>query len=131
VFSKKKRSEVMSHVRSKNTTPEKLIMDRIDGRFLRYQPRGLVGKPDFANKKRRIVVFIDGCFWHGCPNCYREPKSNLDYWIPKVKQNKNRDQTITDELSKQGYNVFRFWECDVKKNPDKVAKRLMEAVLNA
>lgn len=131
VFSKEKRSEIMSKVRSENTTPERLILERIDCRFLRYRPSGILGKPDFANKKRHIAIFIDGCFWHGCPDCYRTPKSNREYWVPKVERNKSRDEFVNDELSKKMWIVLRFWECKVKKNPDEVARKMMETVQNA
>ena len=94
--SKEVRSEIMSKIRSKNTKPELMLKDALVGSYMRYQPK-VNGKPDFANNKRKVAVFVDGCFWHKCPKCYRPPKSNQEYWIPKIERNveKGRRQAIT------------------------------------
>jgi DNA mismatch endonuclease (patch repair protein) len=69
----------MSRIRSSNTKPEQKVRAVLKGLSFTYQPKGIYGRPDFANKKEKIAVFIDGCFWHGCTEHYSKPKSNLDY----------------------------------------------------
>lgn len=70
----------------------------------------LVGRPDFVFRGARIAVFVDGCFWHGCPTHYRRPKSRRDYWDEKIARNKRRDRDVDRTLRKQGWMVLRFWE---------------------
>jgi DNA mismatch endonuclease (patch repair protein) len=75
-----------------------------------YQPKEIYGKPDFANRKNKIAIFLDGCFWHGCPTHYSEPKSNVKFWRAKIKKNIDRDRQVTSELKKEGFIVIRAWE---------------------
>jgi len=75
----------------------------------------LVGKPDFVFPAFRIAVFIDGCFWHGCPRCYRAPKSSRKYWSTKVERNKRRDKIVARSLRHSGWTVLRIRECELKK----------------
>lgn len=70
----------------------------------------LLGKPDFVFSKERVVIFVDGCYWHGCRWHCRFPKSNQKYWESKIGSNKSRDKTISKELSRQGWKVLRIWE---------------------
>lgn len=77
----------------------------------------LPGKPDLVFRSRRAVVFVHGCFWHGCPHCRvgkREVKSNLSYWQPKLARNKARDAKTAAELEGLGWKVFTVWECQVR-----------------
>ena len=74
----------------------------------------LSGKPDFTFPKKRIVVFIDGCFWHGCPKHCRMPASNVPYWENKIKGNVRRDNRIRNALKEKGWTVYRFWEHELK-----------------
>jgi DNA mismatch endonuclease, patch repair protein len=80
------------------------------------------GKPDFVFRKERIVIFVDGCFWHGCPKCYVPPKANSTYWKSKVAKNRARDKLVTKTLTGAGWRVIRFWEHSLK-SPDWVAKK--------
>ena len=80
-----------------------------------YQPKGIKGRPDYANRKDKIVVFIDGCFWHKCRYHYVEPKSNLEYWKGKVERNVERDRAVNKRLKEQGWKVVRIWEHEIKK----------------
>ena len=75
-----------------------------------YQPKGIIGKPDFANKKYKIAIFIDGCFWHRCPKHYIKPKTNIIFWKDKIRKNVKRDGAITKKLEKEGWKVIRIWE---------------------
>ena len=123
-ITKEQRSYIMSQIRGTKTKPELIVKDSIDGRKLRYQPKGIPERPDFANKTKRIAVFIDGCFWHKCPRCYKPPKSNKKYWKAKIERNTNRDKDVNRKMRKDGWTVLRFWEHQVKKNPAQVAKRI-------
>ena len=117
--------------RRKDTSPELAVRRRIHAAGLRYR----VDFPaDAADRRRRadivftrakVVVFIDGCFWHGCPQHFIAPKSNADYWGPKIARNMERDRTSTARLSDAGWRVLRFWE---HEDPDDVATRIIEAV---
>ncbi len=130
VFSKEKRSEVMKAVKSKNakTTELKMIQIfkelKISG-WRRTYP--LIGKPDFAFPKKRVAVFVDGCFWHGhdCRNV--TPKDNSDFWSKKRAYNKAHDQEVNNLLSDKGWKVVRIWECELKnKNREKLVKKIEE-----
>jgi DNA mismatch endonuclease (patch repair protein) len=92
---------------------------------------GLVGKPDFVFPKQRIAVFIDGCFWHGCTQHRRKPKSNQQYWTNKIERNTCRDKSITKKLREKGWSVVRIWEHELKEeNPMRKVKRKLEAQKN-
>lgn len=71
----------------------------------------LPGTPDFSWPKARLAVFIDGCFWHGCPRCYKTPKSHVTYWRGKVATNRHRDHKVDSSLRRAGWTVIRIWEC--------------------
>ena len=70
----------------------------------------LPGHPDFTFRRERVVIFTHGCFWHGCPRCYRAPDDNATYWSLKVARNRARDRRVQRELRKLGWRVFVFWE---------------------
>jgi DNA mismatch endonuclease, patch repair protein len=89
----------------------------------------LPGNPDFVFSRKKTVVFVDGCFWHGCPKCYRRPASNRKYWDGKVARNKSRDKIVNRKLQKLDWRVVRIWECALKKNPLNCL-RLIQRVLN-
>lgn len=119
VFSKKKRSQVMSAVRSKGNKSTELALIKI---FKRHKISGwrrsshLVGKPDFVFPKQKITVFVDGCYWHG-HNCrIRKPGHNNKYWEEKISYNKKRDKLVKKELIKDGWKVIRIWECEIRKH---------------
>jgi DNA mismatch endonuclease (patch repair protein) len=73
----------------------------------------VVGKPDFAWPDRKIALFVDGCFWHGCPRCNRPSKSNLAFWRKKISDNRRRDLRNSRQLRRQGWKVLRVWECTI------------------
>ena len=83
----------------------------------------LPGKPDFTFRKEKLTVFVAGCFWHRCPKCYREPKTNTEFWRNKIETNVKRDRRVSKELRKAGWNVCRIWECRLKK-PAPVISRI-------
>lgn len=127
VFDKETRSRVMSRIRRDKTKPELMLKERLRGTYLRYQPK-MEGKPDFASSKRKLAVFVDGCFWHKCPKCFKEPESNTDYWVPKIEKNVERDKTVTERLKRKGWIVLRFWEHQVKANSTECADKIKNAM---
>ena len=122
--SKRQRSYIMSRIRGTRTKPELIVKENIDGRKLKYQPKGIPERPDFANKTKKVAVFIDGCFWHKCPRCYKPPKSNKKYWKAKIERNTKRDKYVNRKMKKEGWTVLRFWEHQVKENKSFVIKKL-------
>jgi DNA mismatch endonuclease (patch repair protein) len=126
VFTKAKRSEVMSRIRGRgNRTTELALMNlfrrqRITG-WRRHQP--VFGKPDFVFRRQKVAVFVDGCFWHGCPRCYRRPKSNQEFWDAKVVRNRDRDRRVNRELRKLGWRVTRIWGHSLAF-PESIAARI-------
>lgn len=95
----------------------------------RRQP--LAGKPDFIFRKARVAVFVDGCFWHGCPKPKHAPlpKTRAEWWAAKLAKNKARDRDVTQALRQTGWRVVRVWECDLaQKNWPNVARRIKRAI---
>jgi DNA mismatch endonuclease (patch repair protein) len=122
------RGQLMSRVRSKgNVTTEKRLASLLRSAGLRgwrrHQP--LLGKPDFVWPKRKVAVFVDGCFWHG-HDCERNltPKTNVKQWREKIERNKSRDRQVTRRLRHQGWRVVRIWECQLAKNPTRHISRI-------
>lgn len=118
VFTVEKRSEVMRAIKSKNTKTTELKMIEIFKElhivgWRRTYP--LIGKPDFVFPQKRIVVFVDGCFWHGhdCRNV--TPSKNADFWNAKREYNQQHDKTVTTTLQSKNWIVIRIWECELKK----------------
>jgi DNA mismatch endonuclease (patch repair protein) len=104
------RSRVMSCIRKKWTTQERKLHGLLKARKVRHKMHPeLLGSPDVLIYPR-ILVFLDGCFWHGCPRCYTPPESRQEYWHPKIAGNKRRDRRITARLRREGWTVVRIWE---------------------
>jgi DNA mismatch endonuclease Vsr len=82
-------------------------------------------KPDFVFSRHQIAVFVDGCFWHGCPECCRRPASNADYWDAKLDRNVERDVEQTQKLEAAGWTVLRFWGHEIDREPEDCAQRVM------
>src|ERR1700722_2395583 len=118
-LSRERRSQNMAAIRGKDTKPEWAVRRFIHARGLRYRlhAKGLPGSPDLIFPARRAVIFVHGCFWHGCPHCTigaRQVKSNTPYWNAKVERNKSRDARVQDTLEDQGWKVMTRWECETK-----------------
>jgi DNA mismatch endonuclease (patch repair protein) len=107
----------MSSVRGKNTGPEivvRRLVHRMGYRF-RLHRKDLPGKPDLVFSGKKKIIFVHGCFWHGHRCRFgRPPKSKLDFWLPKLKRNKNRDRKVRNSLRKLGWNILIVWQCDLK-----------------
>lgn len=108
------RSRVMARVRSqRNRSTEwrlRSALARAGIRGWTLNVGDVPGRPDFAFPARRLAIFVDGCFWHGCPACKRVPSSNVEYWSPKIARNRKRDRTVSASLKKDGWKVLRIWE---------------------
>ena len=114
----------MASVRSKNTKPELAVRSILWSRGFRYRIHDttLPGTPDISNKRRGLAVFVDGCFWHGCPVCYAEPKTNAAFWRDKVSRNRRRRETVRAELKDRGLRVVEIWEHEADE-PSAVLKK--------
>lgn len=112
------RSENMSRIRSINTKPEEIVRKYLFKHGFRYRKndRRYPGKPDIVLPKYRTVIFVNGCFWHmhGCSRS-RLPRSNQEYWKPKIERNIERDAENKQKLEVDGWNVIVVWECELKK----------------
>ncbi|OGH13652.1 MAG: hypothetical protein A2860_00310 [Candidatus Levybacteria bacterium RIFCSPHIGHO2_01_FULL_37_33] len=134
VFSVKKRREIMSKIRGKNTGLEKIGYSMLDESKVSYikHPKGIYGNPDAANKKLKIAIFFDSNFWHGF-NYYKGFHKKLpnDYWHKKIQDNIKRDLNVNSILFTQGWTVIRFWEHDMIKNKNKCFLYLTKALKSA
>ncbi len=92
----------------------------------RHQP--VFGRPDFIFRAQMLAVFVDGCFWHGCPRCYQPPASNRKFWSAKYKRNKARDRLVARALRQNGWRVVRIWEHELQKRPAAVMARLRKTL---
>jgi DNA mismatch endonuclease, patch repair protein len=121
VHDKATRSFNMSRIRATNTKPEivlRKVLWLIGLRGYRLHS-SLPGRPDITFGRKRVAIFVDGCFWHSCPHCSdgRAPKSNTSYWTEKRQRNRDRDLRNTSKLEADGWTVVRFWEHEVNKDP--------------
>ncbi|MDO8263172.1 MAG: very short patch repair endonuclease [Gallionella sp.] len=133
IWSKQKRSEVMSLIRSrgnKETELRLIAIFREHGITGWRRNQALFGKPDFTFRRERVVVFVDGCFWHGCPKCYKRPKSNRKFWDTKIAANRKRDRHVNRELRREGLKVVRIWQPQLDK-PARAAGRVIRALESA
>jgi DNA mismatch endonuclease (patch repair protein) len=117
-LSPKERSDRMRRVRSKDTKLELAVRRLIHSMGYRYRlhVRQLPGCPDLVFPRRKKVIFIHGCFWHRHEGCGRLPKSRLDFWKPKLEDNRLRDLANQAKLREQGWDVLVLWECQLKNS---------------
>jgi DNA mismatch endonuclease (patch repair protein) len=127
VFSPEKRSEVMRRVHGRDTGPERKVRSLLTRMGLRYRlhRRDLPGSPDVVFAKRRVALFVHGCFWHGhdCARGARTPKTNAEYWIRKIGRNRARDAEVQRRLAEVGWRALVVWECELKDEA-RLAERL-------
>jgi len=139
-LSSEERSYLMSQVKNSDTGPE-LMLRRVlwarGERFLtpsgykRRYKQHLVGRPDVIFPGARLAVFVDGCFWHGCPlKCKGEPGSNQDFWMKKIETNQQRDREVNRQLTELGWQVKRYWEHQIRRVDElhKIVTELIETV---
>lgn len=124
------RPELMSRIRSRgNKKTELALIAILKKNHIKGWRRhaDLPGRPDFIFRQQKLAVFVDGCFWHGCPRCYRRPRSNQAFWDAKVSNNRNRDRRVTRQLRHQGWRVIRVWEHSLRQ-PTPVLLRIRNAL---
>lgn len=121
------RSERMSRVRAKDTKPEMVVRRLVHAMGYRYRLHvaELPGRPDLVFPGRKAVIFVHGCFWHRHTGCKlaRLPKSRLDFWLPKLEANRQRDTVVLRSLRRSGWRVLVVWECQTKQ-PEALTRRL-------
>ena len=145
VFTKAKRSAVMARIRSRGNKGTELALARVFRALgitgwrrqlrIRHSPFGIRNfqvRPDFVFPKLRLAVFVDGCFWHGCPKHATQPKGNAAFWRKKFAANQTRDRLVTRTLRRAGWRVLRIWEHELaRKREATLVKRLARAGLAA
>ena len=128
-LSPQQRHNNMAAIHGKDTKPEMVVRRYLWGHGFRYRlnhPR-LPGKPDIVMRKYRTCIFVNGCFWHGHEGCryYTIPKTNTEFWVNKVKRNKERDVKVQHELAAMGWHCITIWECELKP---KVREKTLESL---
>ncbi|MCW5680016.1 MAG: DNA mismatch endonuclease Vsr [Xanthobacteraceae bacterium] len=126
VFSRSKRSEIMSRVKGHGNALTELRLLHIlrEKRLTGWRRKSkIIGRPDFIFRAERVAVFVDGCFWHGCPKHGSIPKTNEEFWSSKLKRNRQRDREVSAELRRLGWTPVRIWQHELK-NPDRIARRI-------
>jgi DNA mismatch endonuclease, patch repair protein len=118
VHSKEIRSYNMSRIKGKNTKPEMLVRRFLHANGFRYRlhVKDLPGKPDIVLPKYKIVIFIQGCFWHGHDHCkyYVIPKTKTEWWLNKINGNKTKDIMNIELLKNAGWQIIEIWECELR-----------------
>ena len=142
IFSKAKRSEVMSRIRSRGNKATELALIKlfrrhkitgwrrqIEIRKAESGKRKFKVRPDFIFRQARLAVFVDGCFWHGCPRHATQPKTNAAFWQRKFSMNKQRDVRVTRTLRRDGWRVIRIWECSLARNLETCVERIQNTLI--
>ena len=128
------RSYNMSCIRAKDTKPEIIVRKWLWNNGFRYRLnyKRLPGKPDVVLRKFRTCIFVNGCFWHGHEGCryYTTPKSNVEYWVNKVKRNKERDLDVQQKLKEMGWHCITVWECELKADKRELTLTSLGYTLN-
>jgi DNA mismatch endonuclease, patch repair protein len=129
IVSPARRSQMMSRIRGKGSKPELIVRRMVHslGYRFRLHARYLPGSPDLVFSRRKLALFVHGCFWHrhkGCPYAYN-PKSNIEFWTRKFKSNVARDKRVRGELEAMGWRVAIIWECEAA-DPDSLKEELKE-----
>lgn len=128
IVSKKKRSEIMSRIKSKDSKIEILFRKELWEQGFRYRKNSTkyFGKPDIVLPKYETVIFIDSCFWHGCINHCRIPAVRKKYWTEKIMRNKARDKEVSKYYRRQDWKIFRIWEHDLNRNSMKEIEKVVK-----
>jgi DNA mismatch endonuclease (patch repair protein) len=133
-LSKSQRSYAMSRIRSRGNLSTELALVaqmRSAGISGWRRNKSLCGNPDFVFPKLHVAVFVDGCYWHGCPKCGLVSKSNTDYWLAKIERNRRRDKENARSLRREGWVVVRIWEHDLRDHPTKCVMKVRRAVMRS
>jgi DNA mismatch endonuclease (patch repair protein) len=129
VLNKRQRSYCMSRIRGRDTGPEIVLRRALWALGLRYRlANPLPGKPDLVFVRERVSVFVDGCFWHGCPDHGARPKTNKAFWHRKLSANLRRDRRVERQLRANGWRVIRVWEHEIRRDAEKAARRVYRRI---
>ncbi len=130
--SRKVRSRIMRAVKSRETKIEVDFRKALWREGVRYRKnvKTRLGKPDIVVNKSKVAIFVDSCFWHGCPKHCRMPSSKKSYWIAKIRRNRERDKAVTLFYKNNGWRIFRVWEHDLK-NSGSIIKKIKVTLANA
>jgi DNA mismatch endonuclease, patch repair protein len=136
IFSKAKRSEIMSKISGKETKPEIKVRKYLFAKGFRYRKndKNLAGKPDIVLPKYKTIIFIHGCFWHSHENCSKSalPTTNREFWEKKIQGNVERDKTDQENLLNLGWNVIVIWQCQIKNQNlfDKTMEKIVSQIVS-
>lgn len=128
-MSKESRSKTMSAIRSQSKL-ENVFSKSLWHKGIRFRKnvRKLKGTPDIVIQKYKVVIFIDSCFWHGCPIHYKRPKSNQEFWDNKIARNKERDQEVNAYYFEKGWHCMRVWEHRIKTDREAIVEEIAEFI---
>lgn len=128
VLSRKQRSYCMSRIKGRNTKTEIMFRKLLWANGIRgYRLHAkLPGRPDLYFPRKKVAVFVDGCFWHKCPKCFVRPKSNRKFWDSKIAKNVYRDRRNTNELKASGIRVLRFWQHQIASLEQKNFRKIVD-----
>jgi len=133
--SKEQRSRIMARIRSCGTAPERklgeLLRALLPGERIEERPASLPGKPDYFLPGLALAVFMDGCFWHGCPKCHRLPEDNRAYWELKLRRNRARDRAVNAALRAAGIAPVRIWEHELAGDGAQAKRKLRRSTRRA
>lgn len=128
------RSKAMAAVKGKgNKTTERRLraaLARAGISGWKIGQRDIIGKPDFFFPKVRVAIFVDGCFWHGCPKCGHYPKTNSGFWRAKIERNRARDMAQLEALKASGVSAIRFWEHELRLELSKCVQTIRRKALD-
>lgn len=123
------RSRNMAAVRTTDTDIEVLLRRALWGAGLRYRLKSkLPGRPDIVFPGKKVAIFCDGCFWHGCPRCAEVPKTNRRFWSDKIGGNRLRDLQVTEKLSDLGWTVLRYWGCEIQSDLPTIVREVKATI---
>lgn len=129
VFSKGKRSKIMSSIKAKNNSIDRKLWALLRKNNIEFKKYAKIhGTPDAVISNKKIAIFCDGCFWHGCSKHYKEPRTRTYFWKMKIKRNKKRDSEVSRLLKDSGYKVIRVWEHEIEENPSKSMGKIIKGI---
>lgn len=124
------RSAIMRGIGTRDTIPELALRSALWARGMRYRLQRRIGtrRPDLVFVAPRLAVFVDGCFWHGCPTHYSLPQTNAVFWQRKIARNRARDEETTQAVAQAGWRVVRFWECEIEEDLPRVVASIQRTI---
>ena len=129
VLTREQRSYNMSRIRGRDTNPELILRKALWSNSLRYRLKSkLPGKPDLIFPGRKVAIFVDGCFWHKCPEHFQWPTSRAEFWKNKISRTVERDGEITGQLEKMDWTVLRVWEHELRDDLQSVVMRISQVL---